>query len=76
MPVFEVAMTREGLAHYEYERFPSDDRYGLLDGLTSSIALLATVDFAREDLVEFARWLVGNAAAAAAEDAGCAKLIS
>ena len=74
MPVFEVATTREALAHYEYERFPSDDRYGLPDGLTSSIALRATVDFAREDFVEFARRLVGNMAAAA-EDAGCAKLI-
>ena len=75
LPEYHSALLSRGVTHYEYERFLSDYRYGLLDGLARIIALLANLDFATEDFIEFARFVVGNMSAAA-EDAGCAKLIS
>jgi len=74
LPEYHSALLARGVAHYEHERFLSDYRYGVLNGLTRLIALLANLDFAVQDFVESARWLVGDMAAA--EDAGCAKLIS
>lgn len=75
LPNYHDALLGHGAANYEYDRFLSDYKYGVLDGLVRMIGFLANFDFAREDSVEFARAVVGNLAAAA-EDAGCADLIS
>ena len=75
LPDYHAALLGQGAANYEYDRFLSDYKYGVLDGLIRFIAILAKLDFAREDSVEFARVVVGNLAAAAV-DAGCAELIS
>lgn len=75
LPNYHDALLGHGAANYEYDRFLSDYKYGVLDGLVRMIGILANFDFAREDSVEFARAVVGNLAAAA-EDAGCADLIS
>ena len=75
LPEYHSALLARGVTHYQHERFLSDYRYGLLNGLATIIALLANLDLAVEDSVASTRWIVGNMAAAA-EDAGCAKLIA
>ena len=75
LPEYHRALRAGGVAHYEYERFLSDYRYGVLDGLARLIALFANLDFAMEDFVKFAGAVVGSMAAAA-EDSGCEKLVS
>lgn len=75
LPEYHTALLSQGVNHYGYERFLSDYRYGLLRVLTIIIGAIAKVDFARDDIGDFARVVIGNMAAAA-EDAGCAELIS
>jgi hypothetical protein len=75
LPEYHAALVSSGVTDYEYSQFLSDYSHGLLEGLTRMIGLLANLDAAREDSVEFIRLLVGNLAAGAV-DAGCADLIS
>jgi hypothetical protein len=72
---YHNSLVRHGVTNYGYEKLLSDYRYGLLDGLARLTAFLSTVDFAQNNVAEFASSRVG-AVAAAAEDAGCAGLIS
>ena len=72
---YHNSLVRHGVTNYGYEKLLSDYRYGLLDGLARLTAFLSTVDFAQNNVMEFASSRVG-AVAAAAEDAGCAGLIS
>ena len=75
LPGYYDALLAEGVTDYEYERFVSDYRYGLLDSLLHVIEASSKADVAREDSVEFIRKFVGQVAAAAV-DAGCEELIS
>ena len=72
---YHNSLVRHGVTNYGYEKLLSDYRYGLLDGLARLTAFLSTVDFAQNNVAEFASSRV-CAVAAAAEDAGCAGLIS
>ena len=75
LPEYHSALVRGGVTNYKYDKLVSDYRYGLLDGLTHTISGFAKQDFGRADWVDLARMFVGRVAAAA-EDAGCRKLIS
>jgi hypothetical protein len=75
LPEYHNTLVRGGVTGYEYNQLLSDYKRGLLDGLTRMVALLANLDFAVEDSVEFVRLIVGRLAAAAV-DADCADLIS
>jgi aminoglycoside phosphotransferase (APT) family kinase protein len=75
LPEYHEALVNQGVGNYDYDQFLSDYRYGLLDGLARLTAFLSTVDFAQDNLAAFASLRVGSVAAAA-EDAGCADLIS
>lgn len=75
LPEYHGILVNGGVNDYEYQRFLSDYRYGLLDVLQRMIGVLAVLDLARPDAVEVVQYLIGNLAAAA-EDAGCRQVIS
>ena len=75
LPEYHRALLACGVTHYEYERFLSDYRCGLLDGLARLIVLFASLDFALKNAAKLASLALGRMAAAAA-DSGCAKLVS
>ncbi len=75
LPEYHNTLIDGGVDDYEYERFLSDYRYGLLNTLEYVIGVLSVVDLAREDSLEFARNVVSNIAVGAV-DAGCGELFS
>ncbi len=75
LPEYHGALIDSGVNDYEYQRFLSDYRYGLLDVLQRVMGALAVVDFGRPDATEVIHLLVGNLAAAA-ENAGSGQLMS
>lgn len=75
LPCYHSALVSHGVMDYEYETFLSDYRNGALDGLLRAIWLLANVDLAREDSLEFVHTMVGRVVGVA-EDMGCGDLLS
>jgi hypothetical protein len=75
LPQYHSALVSGGVTGYEYERFLNDYRHGLLENLIFSLTAFAVGDYARDDIVEFVRIVIGNFTTAAV-DAGCADLIS
>ncbi|MCH8870703.1 MAG: phosphotransferase [Chloroflexi bacterium] len=75
LPGYHTALMEGGVTGYAYDRFLRDFKYGLLDGLSKMIWILAIVDLAREDSALFVRTFIGRMIAVA-EDAGCGELLS
>ena len=74
LPGYHRTLVDGGVSDYEYERFFSDYRFGVIDTLQHVVGVVAVVDFAREDALDLVRLIVGRVAASAV-DAGCGELV-
>ena len=75
LPGYHGVLCEGGSVNYDYDRFLSDYRYGVLDSLARTVAIYGSLDFARDDFVEFTRLNIGFRAAPA-EAMGSEQLIN